>query len=152
MCVTSTFATPPLTPPKHMRDHTTCSYTDFVIISFYRLQRCRRIGVRSEHSASPYARPAAHISWAKRTRPPSHAHLWPRPTHPGNACASKDATAWAALGCDVADPTGTCVGTGCAGAGLVPLGATAFVWAAGYYACMPFCPADGGDFVNLAGL
>ena len=33
MCVISTFATRPLTPPKHMRDHTTCSHTDLVIIT-----------------------------------------------------------------------------------------------------------------------
>ena len=56
---------------------------------------------------------------------------------------------WEALGCDVADPAGTCIdGSGCANEGLVSLGAV--TGAAGYSSCSISCPTDGGDFVVTA--
>ena len=61
-----------------------------------------------------------------------------------------DANAWAALGCAVANPAGTCVGSGCGAAGLVSVGAATFNGAAGFSTCVPSCPT-GGAFVNAAG-
>ena len=61
-----------------------------------------------------------------------------------------DANAWAALGCAVANPAGTCVGSGCGAAGLVSVGAATFNGAAGYPTCIPSCPT-GGAFVNAGG-
>ena len=58
-----------------------------------------------------------------------------------------NADAWAAIGCDVEDPTGNCVGD-CLAVGLVPVGAATFNGAAGYSTCAPLCPTDGGNFVN----
>ena len=65
-----------------------------------------------------------------------------------------DANAWAALGCAVANPAGTCVGSGCGAAGLVSVGDTTFISGvvAGYFACIPYCPTNGGAFVNTGGI
>ena len=63
----------------------------------------------------------------------------------GNSCNPKDTSEWAALGCSVADPSGTCVGSGCSGAGLTPIGALSSV--TDEFDCQAVrCFADGGDF------
>ena len=147
MCVTSTFE------PNPSRHRNTCgipppAHTYWVIITSNGSDGAIAfVGARSEHSASPHARPALRTSWAKHTPPPSHTHRHPH-THTGDSCASKDASAWAALGCAVADPAGTCVGSRCADAGLVPLGAVTA--AAGASSCSILCLTDGSDFVVTA--
>ena len=73
-------------------------------------------------------------------------------THAGNACVAKSASEWLNLGCVVEDPTGTCVGAGCARAGIGSLGSITAVDPSVHAGCSVSCPTNGGQFeVTLEG-